>query len=265
MAESTQGWREETVRVAGADLTLIQGGSGNPLLVLHEELGHPGWLRWHAELARSRTLIIPQHPGFGKTPRVEWVRGIRDLAGFYARVLRERGLAPADVIGFSIGGWIAAEMAACDAKQFRRMVLVAPTGIRPPEGDIMDAFTVTARAYLDASVHDIARTPEFAKLYGGEQTPEQFEAWEDARAETARVAWQPYMFNPSLGPLLEGVVGLPTLLIWGKQDRVVPVSAAQVYHKSIAGSELVVLDGCGHRPETEQTATFVERVQRFLA
>jgi len=244
---------------------MIQGGSGKPLIVFHEELGHPGWLRWHSELARSRTVIIPLHPGFGKAPRVEWIRNIRDMAGFYARVLRERGLAPADVIGFSMGGWIAAEMAACDARQFSRMVLVAPTGIKPPAGDIMDLFVVTARAYLDASVHNIAQSPEFAKLYGGEQTPEQFEAWEDARAETARLAWQPYMFNPSLGPLLEGVVGLPTLIIWGRQDKVVPVSAAPVYKEAIAGSDLVLLDNCGHRPEVEQTATFVERVQRFLA
>jgi pimeloyl-ACP methyl ester carboxylesterase len=265
MAANTQEWREETVRVAGADLTYIQAGSGKPLVVLHEELGHPGWLRWHAELARSRTVIIPLHPGFGKSPRVEWVSNVRDLAGFYSQVLRERGLSPADVMGFSMGGWIAAEMAACDAKQFSRMVLVAPTGIRPPQGDIMDMFTVTARAYLDASVQDATQSPEFAKLYGGEQTPEQFEAWEDARAETARIAWQPYMFNPSLGPLLKGVVGLPTLIVWGKQDTVVPVSAAQVYKEAIAGSELVLLDNCGHRPEVEQTTTFVERVRRFLA
>jgi pimeloyl-ACP methyl ester carboxylesterase len=156
-------------------------------------------------------------------------------------------------------------MAACDAKQFRRMVLVAPTGIKPPEGHIMDLFIVTARAYLDATVHNAAQTPEFAKLYGGEQTPEQFEAWEDARAETARIAWQPYMYNPSLGPLLEGVTGLPTLLIWGREDKVVPLSAAEVYRKSIAGAELAVFDGCGHRPETEKTQEFVERVQKFLA
>jgi pimeloyl-ACP methyl ester carboxylesterase len=129
----------------------------------------------------------------------------------------------------------------------------------------MDIFTVTARAYLDASVHDAAQTPEFAKLYGGEQTPEQFEAWEDARAATSRIAWQPYMFNPSLGPLLEGVTGLPTLLVWGKEDKVVPVSVAEVFHKSIAGSELVVFEGCGHRPEIEKSQEFIDRVQRFLA
>ena len=126
-----QEWQEVKAKIAGIELTCIQGGSGKPLLVLHEEIGHPGWLRWHTELARSRTVVIPQHPGFGKTPPVPWVRNVRDLAGFYARVIREQKWSPVDVIGFSIGGWIAAEMAACDAKQFRKMVLVAPTGIRP--------------------------------------------------------------------------------------------------------------------------------------
>lgn len=262
---ANQEWREETVRVAGTELTCITGGTGAPVLVLHEELGHPGWLRWHSELARSRTVIIPQHPGFGKTPRVEWVRTVRDLGAFYTKVLRERNLRPLDVIGFSLGGWIAADMAASDPSQFRKMVLVAPTGVKPPEGDIMDLFIVTAKAYLDASVKDAQSAPEFAKLYGGEQTPEQFEAWEDARAETSRLAWAPYMFYPNFSSLLENVVGLPTLLVWGKQDQIVPFSAAEVYKKSIPGAELVAFDNCGHRPEVEKQAEFSQQLQRFLA
>jgi pimeloyl-ACP methyl ester carboxylesterase len=126
-------------------------------------------------------------------------------------------------------------------------------------------FVVTARAYLDASVADMEKTPEFAKLYGGEQTPEQYEAWEDARAETARIAWQPYMFYPSLAPLLAGAKDLPTLIVWGRDDAVVPLSTGQAYNKAIAGSELVVFDGCGHRPEIERADDFVDRVRRFLA
>jgi pimeloyl-ACP methyl ester carboxylesterase len=257
--------KEQTLRVGDSSLTVIQGGSGQPVLVLHEELGDPGWLQWHTELARSRTLMIPQHPGFGKSPQIKWIRNIRDLACHYSRLIREQGLTPIDVIGFSLGGWIAAEMAVNDAKQFRHLVLVGATGVKPPEGDIADLFTVTARNYLNASVQDGKGTAEFAKLFGGEHTPEQFEAWEDARAETSRIAWQPYMFNPSLPQLLEGVAALPTLLIWGRQDRIVPLSAGEVYHKSIAGSELMVLDRCGHRPEIEKQAEFSQRVQRFLA
>ncbi len=264
MTGNAQAWRESIVHVAGTDLTFIKGGTGRPLLVLHEELGHPGWLRWHAALAQSHTLHIPLHPGFGTSPRVEWVSSVRDLACFYARVLQDMGLNPIDVIGFSLGGWIVAEMAANCAQQFRRMVLVAPAGIRPPEGDIMDMFTVSARAYLHASVHDPAQTSEFPLLYGGAPTPEQFEAWEEARAETARLAWRPYLYNPSLGPLLEGVRGLPTLVLWGRQDQIVPISAGQVYQRSITGSELAIFEECGHRPEIEQAQGFIEQVQHFL-
>jgi pimeloyl-ACP methyl ester carboxylesterase len=265
MAGNSQEWTEVTAHSGGADLALIKGGSGRPLLILHEELGHPGWLRWHSALAQNHTLHIPIHPGFGSLPRVEWVSNIRDLAGFYSRALRDIGLAPVDVIGVSLGGWIAAEMAATYADQFRRMVLVAPTGIRPPDGEIMDMFMVTARTYLNASVHDSENTPEFSTLYGGESTPEQFEAWEDARSESSRLTWKPYMHNPSLGPLLEGVSGLPTLVIWGKEDKIVPLSAGRIYNKSIAGSELAVLEKCGHRPEIEKSQEFIDLVQNFLA
>lgn len=250
--------------MAGTDLALIEAGSGPPVLVLHGELGHPGWLAWHSELAQSHRVLIPLHPGFGRTPRVGWIHSVRDLAGFYLRYLRESGLDRADVIGFSFGGWIAAEMAACNERALQRLVLVAPTGIRPPQGEIMDMFQVTARSYLQASVLDPKGTPEFGELFGGERTPEQFEGWEDA-PETARLAWQPYMYNPSLAGLLENVVDLPTLLVWGKQDRVVPISAAEVYRKSIAGSRLVAFDDCGHRPEIEKSEGFVEALLSFLA
>jgi pimeloyl-ACP methyl ester carboxylesterase len=256
-------WQQEKVHVAGTDLNFIKGGKGRPLLVLHEELGHPGWLQWHSELAREHELLIPIQPGFNGTQRVDWIANMRDLAGFYGRVAREMKLAPVDVIGFSTGGWIAAEMAAQNFAQFRRMVLVAPAGMRPPTGEIMDIFTLTARAYLAATVLD-RDTPELAKLYGGERTPEQFEAFEDARSEIARLAWEPYFFSPSLPHLLEGVTSLPTLIIWGRQDPVIPVSAGEAYNQAIAGSKLALLDRCGHRPEIEKTADFVRLLHDFL-
>ena len=265
MTTSSNGPIEITVRVGGTGVALLRAGTGRTLLVLHEELGHPGWLAWHGDLATDHSLLLPIHPGFGELPRADWVSGVRDLAGFYSRMLREMAMGPVDVIGFSLGGWIAAEMAAADAEQFRTMTLVAPTGVRPSEGEILDLFIVTGRAYLDASVHDAGATPEFADLYGGEETAEQFEKWEDARAESARLAWKPYMHNPSLPNLLEGIRGLPTLIVWGMEDRIVPVSAGHAYNRSIPGSELVVFDDCGHRPEIERTGPFVSTVRRFLA
>jgi pimeloyl-ACP methyl ester carboxylesterase len=105
---------------------------------------------------------------------------------------------------------------------------------------------------------------EYAQLYDGGVSEAQYEAFEDARAETARLAWQPYMFNPSLPHLLEGTVKAPTLIVWGRDDRVVPHSAAAVYQKSIQNSRLLTIDHCGHRPEIEKSEQFIKEVQSFL-
>ena len=264
MAEEAKDWREDTVHVDGTSLIVEKGGSGKPLLILHDELGNPGWLKWVRAIAKHRTVLIPLHPGFGRTERAEWMLSIRDLGGFYSRYIKENGLAPVDVIGFSMGGWIAADMAASNPTQFRKMVLVAPAGIKPPSGEILDFFQVMAPQQVIASVYKPAETPEFNELYGGPMLPEQFEKFEEARAQTARLAWTPYMHNPTLPHLLGVAAGLPTLLVWGKQDAVVPLSAAETFQKAIKGARLVTFDNCGHRPEIEKSAEFTREVEAFL-
>ena len=258
-------WTETTANIAGTALALVKGGSGRPLLMFHDELGYPGWMQWNEELAKERELIIPLQPGFGKTPRIDWVRNYRDLGGFYAQVLQELNLTPIDVIGFSAGSFIAAEMAASDPQIFSRMILVAPMGLKPAQGEIMDIFPVTIGSYLRRTVADPVNTPEFAKIYGGEMTPEQFEAFEDARAETARLGWEPYMHNPSLGYLLKGVKKLPTLLVWGQKDRIVPRGCIEAYQQAIAGAQVAEIPNAGHRSEIENSAEFVRIVKAFLA
>src|SRR6185369_6322075 len=90
---------------------------------------------------------------------------------------------------------------ASDPKLFRHLILVGPMGLKSDEGEMLDIFPFTIRSLIRKTVADPA-TPEFGKIYGGEMTPEQFEAFEDARAETARIGWEPYMHNPSLPFLL---------------------------------------------------------------
>ena len=258
-------WTEDTVNVAGTALVMVRSGHGRPLLMLHDELGYPGWMTWNTALSRDRELLIPLQPGFGKTPRLEWLRSYRDLAGFYARVVREMRLAPVDVIGFSAGGFIAAEMAAADPNMFAHMILVAPLGLKPVDGEIFDFLAVTIRTHLRATVAAPESTPEFEQLYGGEMTPEQFEAFEDARTETARLGWEPFMHNPSLGYLLEGVTDLPTLLIWGEKDAVVPQGCIRAYQQALPHARAVTIPNVGHRPEIENADAFVTAVHTFLA
>lgn len=257
---------ETTFRSGSDTVHALTRGSGPKILVLHDEMGYPGPVGWEASLAQERQLIIPLAPGFGRVPRVDWIANVRDLACLYARMLRSEGFVPIDAIGFSFGGWLAAEMAANDPSLFRRLVLVAPLGIKPEVGEILDAFQLTHRAQLEATVADPAGTPEFAGLYGGAPTPAQMEAFEDARAESARLAWQPYLHDPSLPHLLEGVAErIPTLLVHGEKDAVVPRSAIDLYARSLGRARIESLPGCGHRPEIERSEAFTSAVKKFLS
>jgi phosphoribosylformylglycinamidine cyclo-ligase len=98
-----------------------------------------------------------------------------------------------------------------------------------------------------------------------EPTLAQFELFEDARSETARLGWEPFMYNPSLGHLLEGVTQLPTLLIWGEEDAVVPRGCIDAYQKAIPSAQVVTIPNVGHRPEVEAPETFIQAVKAFLS
>jgi pimeloyl-ACP methyl ester carboxylesterase len=264
MTTTTATWTEEMVEVAGVTLALMKGGSGSPLLILHDELGLPGWLHYHEALAQQHTLYMPAHPGFGKTAALEWVMHVRDLAGWYLDALDELGIGRLPVIGLGFGGWLAACMASMCPHQFEKLVIVSAPGIKPPDGEIFDMFLVVSKQYITASFLDPANTAEYQQLYGSDLTPEQVEALEVAREMASRLAWRPYMHDPSLPHLLRRLRRVPSLIIWGRQDAIVPLSAAGAYQAAIPGARLEVLDHCGHHPEIEQADTFVRLVQEFL-
>jgi pimeloyl-ACP methyl ester carboxylesterase len=157
-------------------------------------------------------------------------------------------------------------MAAASPESVASLVLVAPLGIRPREGEIFDFFAVTGRSHLEATV---ARwdAPEASALYGGydgQISPEQFQLFEAARAETSRLGWEPFMFSPSLPHRLGALRGVRSLIIWGDADRIVPEGCVTEYERSIPGARAEVLSGCGHRPEVEAPAEFVKLVEEFL-
>jgi pimeloyl-ACP methyl ester carboxylesterase len=255
-------WKETKIHVDGADLKVMEAGEGKPLLVLHDELGPTAWLKWHEALSAHRRLIMPVQPGF-RGERTGWIRNVRDVSVMYGHMLRALKVGKADVIGFSFGGWIAAEMAVNNPDQFSKMALVAPFGIQPDTGFIMDFFPMTSADYIKSSVRNPESVAEFATLYGA-PGPEQFEAMEDARTECARLAWEPFMFDPSLPALLGGVDSVPTTIFWGADDAILPESAVRIYERSIKGAQVQVFKNCGHRPEIEAQADFTKALVRFL-
>ncbi|NQW23117.1 MAG: alpha/beta hydrolase [SAR202 cluster bacterium] len=265
MSTSSISWTEITTQVAGTGLHITEGGSGETLLVLHDEMGLQGHRAFTDELARDFNVHIPAHPGFGITERLDWVMNMRDLAGWYLRAIEELGLERINVLGFSMGGWLAAEMACQSPRIFNKMALVAPTGIKPPTGEILDMFLIVAKEYIEVSLLDSAATPEFSTICPEEPSPEQVELWEAAREEACRLTWRPYMYHPALPHLLGRVKDLPTLLVWGDQDPVIPISAGEAYQQAIQDSRLEIIPNCGHHPEFESTAEFVSLVRNFFA
>ena len=265
MTTSSATWKQETITVAGTEIQMVTGGSGEPLLIFHDEMGHQTWLKYHEALAQHYKLYIPFHPGFSNTQALPWIMNMRDMAGWYLQALDELDLGRANVAGFSLGGWLAAEIATMCPHKFKKLVLVGPTGIKPPVGEIYDMFLEVAREFITAGFLNPNKIEEFQQVCPDEPSPELNEAWALSREEASRLAWRPYMYYPALPYLLRRLKELPTLIVWGRQDAIVPLSAGEVYHEAIEGSRLAVLEDCGHRPEIEKSAEFIELVHRFLS
>ena len=255
---------ETFVEVADVRLQLRRGGSGEPLLVLHNELGVPGWLQAYEQLAQHFTVYVPSLPGFGQSARPDWLISIRDLAAWVTWFVRDMQLSqPLPVIGCSMGGWIAAEIATMNASLFQKMVLVGAAGLKPAQGEVWDYFVHSNQEAATQAFYDPAQSSEYARYYGTDWTPEQEEQAEYNRETAARLLWKPYMRSHTLPALLRGIA-TPTLLVWGRQDAIIPLNAGQRYQQAIPGAQLQVLDRCGHMPEMEQPTAFVQVVLDFL-
>jgi pimeloyl-ACP methyl ester carboxylesterase len=264
MTAADGGFTATFVEAAGLRIQLRRGGSGPPLLVLHGELGVPGWLAAYAELARDFTVHVPSLPGFGQSARPDWIAGVRDLAAWVTWFVRDVKLpAPLPVIGSSLGGWVAAEIATMNAGLFSKLVLVAPAGVPPDHGEIWDYFLHSTKDAFAQAFADPAGAPEYQRFYGDTWTPEDDKQVESNREMAARLVWKPYMRSHTLPALLAGVA-TPTLVVWGRQDAIIPVSVCERYVKAIPGATARILDRCGHCPEMERPHEFVQVVREFL-
>src|SRR5262245_22878760 len=188
--------REETISVGGVGVHTWVGGKGEPLLVLHGAGGNRGWTRWLDQVSERFTVWAPTHPGFGRSDDADWMEGIDDLARFYLWFIEAAKLGRPHLLGHSIGGWTAAEMATMSAGALARIVLVAPVGLKPETGEILDVFYYSPAQLLTMTVHDAKTVPEWQELYGRPPTPQEIEIATRNREMAARLTWKPYMHNP---------------------------------------------------------------------
>ena len=255
---------EEFVDIGGSKIHMKKGGSGDPLLFLHGAGGHFGWPRYLQELSDRYTVYIPSHPGYGQSERPDWLETIPDLACFYSWFMEQQGLHGVRAIGHSMGGWLAAEIAVSCRHAFSKLLLIDPAGIKPNEGEILDVFIISPQQVLDNLFHDPKQAPEYEEYFGQEPTPEMIETAERNREMAVRLTWKPYMHDPRLSHLLAGIK-VPTRIIWGRDDKLVPVECGQLYRNAIPNSDLVIVDDCGHIPQLEKPDEFIKQALDFLA
>jgi pimeloyl-ACP methyl ester carboxylesterase len=252
------------IDAAGITVALRHTGKGAPLLIIHGEFGVPGWLDSFAHLAEHYSVIVPSLPGYGQSTRPDWIMGVHDLAAWVTWFARDLDIpTPVNVIGCSLGGWIAAEIATVAPQFLNKMVLVGAMGIKPEQGEIFDYFLDSGVTGLRRAFYRPDRSAEFMRYWGSERTTDETDLVEQHREMTCRVAWKPYMHSLTLRHLLCGV-RTPTLLIWGREDAITPVNCGEIYKRAIAGARLVTIPNCGHMPEMEKPADFVELVRSFL-
>ena len=255
---------EEFVEVAGSKIHLMKGGSGDPLLVLHAAGGNPGWIRYAQALADHYTVYIPSHPGYGQSERPDWLETMNDMACFYTWFMEKQGLDGARAIGFSMGGWLAAEIVVSCQHSFSKLMLVDPAGIKPEKGEIADIFIISPAQIQEMLFHDKNQVPEYDQLFGQELTPEQTQIAEQNREMAVRICWKPYMHDPRL-PFLLGRLNIPTQIVWGHQDQLVPLECGEMFRDAIPGAKLLVIDKCGHLPNIEKPEEFMKIALDFLA
>ena len=254
-------WATSTVEAAGTKLHLMRAGKGRPVLVLHHETGTLDRLPFYDSLASKYDVLVPHHPGYSRSARPDWMRSVRDIAVVYRGLLSELKVSNAALVGLGFGGWIAAEMASMAPADLSKLVLVGAMGIKPPQGDILDLAITGYMDYARAGFHD---QKAFDRVYGAEPPTDQLEMWDICREMSFRIAWKPYMYSQTLPHLLRSV-RVPSLVVWGDNDKVVPQSAAKRYVEALPNAKLEIVRNCGHCVDMEQPDALAKLVTNFIA
>jgi pimeloyl-ACP methyl ester carboxylesterase len=246
------------VELNGCKLRLRRAGKGRPLLFLHGASGMPAILPCLHTLAQKFDVLVPEHPGYGQSDEPEWLENIHDMAYFYLDFLEKLDLKDVLLVGNSMGGWIALEVAVRSTARIKSMVVVSPAGLSVPGVLPADTFLMSHEEQVRALVYDqkVAETRLAEPV-----TPEMLDIGLKNRHTTARLAWEPRFHDPHLGKWLHRI-DVPVTIVWGEQDRILPVGFAPEFKKLIKHSTLEIIPKCGHLPHAEKADRFVEIVCR---
>lgn len=248
----------EHQRAGAAALHVSRAGVGRPLLYLHGIDGTRSCGELVKLLGERAEVIMPDHPGFGRSETPPWLQSIHDLAYFYLQYLDELGVEKIDVVSHSLGAWIALEMAVRNCNALRTLTLISAAGIHLKGVKRGDLFMRAPDVVLRSMVASPELAEDLVKRVAADQEIEL-----KNRYGIARVGWHPPMYNPELAKWLHRVV-CPVQIIWGREDAMLPLEYAHELKRLIAGARLEVLSGCGHLPHLEQPKQTAAAILSFI-
>jgi pimeloyl-ACP methyl ester carboxylesterase len=246
------------VELSGCRTHVRRAGKGQTLLFLHGASGMPAILPCLQKLAERFDVVVPEHPGYGQSDEPEWLENIHDMAYFYLDFLEKLDLKDVLLVGNSMGGWIALEIAVRSTARIRSMVVVSPAGVKAPGVLPADTFLMSPEEQVRALVFDQKLAD--ARL-AEPMTPEALDTALKNRHTTARLAWEPRFHDPHLPKWLHRIK-VPVTIVWGAEDRILPVKMSEELKKHIPHAKLEIMRDTGHLPHAERPDQFVEIVCR---
>jgi pimeloyl-ACP methyl ester carboxylesterase len=263
---------ESKLATPAGKISVLRGGAGSPLVYLHSAAGEAV----HAaleDLADDHDVIVPLFPGFGESEGIDAIDGIEDAAFHLLDVLDALELRSPAVVGLSLGGWLAAELATRSPERVGKLVLVSPVGLYidgAPVGQIFgrSPAELAGDLFADQS-HPMAQmmcalSEKMGDLMSMAELPITLlmPMWQSMSA-TAKIGWNPYLHNPKLRERLRRV-SAPTLVVAGAGDGLLPRAHPEAYAAGIPGARLEVLEGAGHMVPLERPGEFATLVRDFL-
>jgi pimeloyl-ACP methyl ester carboxylesterase len=250
----------ETLMLNGCKLTVRRVGNGPRMLWLHGTDGLAEWPEMIDRLAREYTVIAPDHPGFGDSEAPGWMDDVSDLAYLYLELLKTLKLDGVHVIGQSLGGWIALEMAVRSTARLKSLTLISSAGIHVKGAWKTDIFMIDPEEQARLVYADKALGEAAAARAGAEKYQDVAIA---NRVASARFGWNPRFHNPRLERWLCRI-DVPTLIVWGDKDRIFAPIHAEAFARAIPGAKVAMIAGAGHLPHVERLEETLKAVSGFL-
>ena len=261
-AGSSSLFERKKIEIAGIELEVHEAGDGPPLLYLHAGGGfrtaHPAM----PLLVERHRVIAPSHPGFGGSSLPNWMNSVDDFAHVYLELMQRLELKDTVLVGASIGGWVAAEIATKNTSRLSRLVLIGPCGIKIGSRDaldIPDIFAMTPEEFEKRLFRNPEKFhPDFTKM-----NDEDLAVVARNRQTMALIAWEPYLHNPKLKHRLQ-MIDVPTMVIRGDHDGLISVDYAKAFADLIPGAAYQEISEAGHAPDVEQAAVFAKTIWNWM-